>query len=527
MLAIIRQYHCESLLAVLIRLNLALTHPRSPSQEQIVRAWAPPEIAEPLLQLARDSDGAIIFHEVQVLNLVRLTLLHCPRDTGQRCVTQSEFIPLTRALLMMTDLVFPSESTADRRAVIFSNFTRSELFHHDEAYLPHAMARSHDLFIMLPRVLSAGGNRPNIPAIFKTITGLEPEDYLGLGFGVLSYYDQIDPVSIGHSPIAIQRATFLKDVRLAPDVSDRLWDCLSMTLGQYRVALQAEWNITVGPGRWAAMRTFNQFPMIEFPDGAIACLSRRLLRDRFTHGMYWILANALNGAERDRFTEFFGDVFEEYVRRSFLRALGRSFYPRATYGRTARPLADGGLATKKSVGLIECKAGRLLLRTRESGGEADLEAGIEKSFERAAEQLWDAVRACQNGDIQGVEIIPEMKYYPIVITYEPLPAHPFALELYERILHRDGRLQSDRIKPVTLLNTRDVESLEAIIQDGEEWPDFLSRKHTNRYRFLPFHNYIYARFSGKIPRNRYLQARWRRIGEMIGMRLFGEPLKAG
>jgi len=30
--AIIRQFHRESLLAVLIRLNLALTHPRGPSQ---------------------------------------------------------------------------------------------------------------------------------------------------------------------------------------------------------------------------------------------------------------------------------------------------------------------------------------------------------------------------------------------------------------------------------------------------------------------------------------------------------------
>lgn len=41
---------------------------------------------------------------------------------------------------------------------------------------------------------------------------------------------------------------------------------------------------------------------------------------------------------------------------------------------------------------------------------------------------------------------------------------------------------------MTLFNTRDVESLEAIIQDGEAWPDFLTREHTDRYRHLPFHN---------------------------------------
>jgi len=60
---------------------------------------------------------------------------------------------------------------------------------------------------------------------------------------------------------------------------------------------------------------------------------------------------------------------------------------------------------------------------------------------------------------------------------------------------RDGRLGGANVRRVTLMNTRDVESLEAIIGDGEEWPDFLFRKHTPLYRHLPFHNYVYERFS--------------------------------
>jgi hypothetical protein len=117
------------------------------------------------------------------------------------------------------------------------------------------------------------------------------------------------------------------------------------------------------------------------------------------------------------------------------------------------------------------------------------------------------------------------RYYPIIVTYEPLPAHPFALELYDSIFYRDGCFAGANVRPVTLMNTRDVESLEAIIGYGEEWPDFLFRKHTPKYRFLPFHNYVYERFADEMPKNPYLAARWRRVGEMIGMRLFGEPLK--
>ena len=51
-----------------------------------------------------------------------------------------------------------------------------------------------------------------------------------------------------------------------------------------------------------------------------------------------------------------------------------------------------------------------------------------------------------------------------------------------------------------------------------------TRKHTERHVDDSFHNYIYRAFSGQIPRNEYLRVRWHRIGDMIGTRLFGEPL---
>jgi hypothetical protein len=78
---------------------------------------------------------------------------------------------------------------------------------------------------------------------------------------------------------------------------------------------------------------------------------------------------------------------------------------------------------------------------------------------------------------------------------------------------------------VTLINTRDVEALEALIGGGDvSWPDFLSRKHTSLYEGLPFHNYVYEARGGKIPPNAYLAARWDQVGDIIGMRLFGQRL---
>jgi hypothetical protein len=211
-----------------------------------------------------------------------------------------------------------------------------------------------------------------------------------------------------------------------------------------------------------------------------------LLRDRITHGVYWVLANGLATDRRQEFTNFFGEVFEEYVRRCFLRALGRSFCARPEYGRDRVPLVDGALVMRRSLGLPECKAGRLLLPVREVGSEAELYRSVEPALERAAGQLAAAIQGGQGGEITGIVTGPETRYYPIIVTYESLPAHPFALEVYEKIIYREGRLKGSRVKPITLLDARDVESIEALIKDGEVWPDLLTRKQTDLYRFFHF-----------------------------------------
>src|SRR6266852_3870087 len=58
----------------------------------------------------------------------------------------------------------------------------------------------------------------------------------------------------------------------------------------------------------------------------------------------------------------------------------------------------------------------------------------------------------------------------------------------------EGALVTPR--SVALLNTRDVESIEAIIKDGAAWPDYLTRKHTERHLNDSFHNYVCSAFGG-------------------------------
>lgn len=526
LVADVGQFHRDSALAVLLQLNLALTHHRPLDQAELLGRWMP-DFAERFLAVMREHEATVVFHEAQVLNLIRLVILYAPAGAGRRCDQMGDFTLLASILLQLTDLLVErdTQEEPDRGTWVFSNFTRTELFMHDEHRVPDAMARNYDLFALVPRLLNRRGHSYDLPGTFARITGLAIEDYIGLGFGLLSHYDTIDAGLIGHAEIGIDRGRYLANVRTAAEVRDRLWPLVSKPLDEYRAALQGEWDRTTGAARWAAMRTFSQFPMIELPNGPIVAVSRRLLRDRITHGIYWILANGVPPQQRQEFTNFFGHVFEAYICRSLSRAAGRGFrrgveYDAADEGK--RP--EGALVTPRSVALIEAKARRLLLNVREVGGEAELHAAVEPGLDEAADQLATAIDAGRRGAIKDITTGEDTRYYPVIVTYEPLPSHPLALRLYEKIIHRGGRLRGEMIKPVTLLNTRDVESIEAIVQDGTAWPDFLTRKHTERHVDDSFHDYIYRAFAGEIPRNEYLEVRWQRIGDMIGTRLFGEAL---
>jgi hypothetical protein len=248
---------------------------------------------------------------------------------------------------------------------------------------------------------------------------------------------------MGTADIGMQR-TYFDNSNLRPDIRDAMWRLVSMPLDSYQTALRAEWDSTTGAARWSAMRTFSEYPMIELPGGTIVAVSRRLLRDRVTHGIYWVLANALKGGDRQQFTNYFGEVFEEYVQRCFRRALGHGFRSRASYGHKRRPLVDGVLATKRSLGLCECKARRLLLDVRQVGSEGDLTRAVSESLDKAAAQLADAVEAGQRGEIHEVATGPGTVYHPLIVTYEPLPGHPLAKETYARIFTATGVLSGER-----------------------------------------------------------------------------------
>jgi len=276
--AIIRQFHRDSLMTVLIRLNLALTHQNGPSQEDIIRQWLLPDAADAVLKMMRQEQMQIVFHEGQVLNAIRIALLHCPEDEGFRLETMEHFAELTRALLMLSDLMFPEGPDGGRRDAIFSTMTRGEVFRHDETYLPNTLSRCYDLFVRLPPIIKSAGALRDLRDLFHEATGLEFEDFLALAFGVLVYYDTLDPRNIANAPVGVKRSAWLSTTLIGADVRDRLWAQLSLPLHRYREELQSEWE------RAGEAARGRDAPVLRMPDDRVPGRLTRLRKPSIPEG---------------------------------------------------------------------------------------------------------------------------------------------------------------------------------------------------------------------------------------------------
>ena len=61
LVADVSQFHRDSTLAVLLRLNLTLTHHNPLSQEEILRNWLP-DFADRLLAVMREQKAEVVFY---------------------------------------------------------------------------------------------------------------------------------------------------------------------------------------------------------------------------------------------------------------------------------------------------------------------------------------------------------------------------------------------------------------------------------------------------------------------------------
>jgi hypothetical protein len=261
----------------------------------------------------------VLFDELQVINLVKAAFLVLPPRRGVG--GHNSLIALGQALLMVGELIETGPDSVGELHLAGENGVQqaryalfvNTLFHGGQNDL-HVVARAYDLFLSDKSHLRPSTVYVDLPQLVKKRTGLEPDQLWAVLFALFGH-------TFAHAaqpgpPIRID-SYFRQHFRFTRSESGRFFRLVARSRGHEAPGACSLQRREVEAVSHAAVRR-------DAPSHACGwwlCSVADLLFSALTSGLYHRLLNALESrAERSRFQEYVGRVFEDYVNRLLERA---------------------------------------------------------------------------------------------------------------------------------------------------------------------------------------------------------------
>jgi len=465
----------------------------------------------------------ILFHELQILNALKLALLHCeehvptePDDPG----------PLVEALLIINDHIDPPTFKPDvfdtlpdeqQRDALIRYVVPNMVFHRGTR-LAHVIARWNDLFyIDAPSLVG----RPEYIDLRSTLTqllGLDSKLFYCFANALIMHWLAIPRETIITGQIALHLPTWLRDFSISTDEYEPTMQRLAGTPDLLKAQLGArkEWE----PYYFLPIQTL---PYLRYQD-VVFCLSRRFATEKISSGLYHTVLTHRDAKERDKFLVFFGHVFESYIRRLFNRVfpagpLAQRFFANPRDPATGDELTDGILDYGDALVLVETKASLFSLPVLLRADPAVLDRQLQDIVFDAARQLTRAIVRIRAGALVDLGIFPERikTYFPIVVSLQFIPVEHFLYRKFQQGILSKDLLQGRDIAPLQLLSVDDIEWVESFLISGVCLADLLRAKVSDsRLLEMSFGNFAVEHLGKEMRRpSPYLGSRWTEMGEEV------------
>jgi hypothetical protein len=503
-------------------------------QRMLRDQFVPPELRVRLLQLPNWNDRVLFFPQ-QVLFCIKAALMHSPDAVDER--PDADFgHRLAHILLMATaflDSPVVSEHDPDARNRIVSFVVRNSFIQGTERF-GHMLARASLLYTTLPLLpeLRASPQFTDLPAVFRDATGLQLGECLALGHALLVWFVSQSLLSDTFQPDhrALDPRQYFAATAVEGDVAQRFLTLLTHTYDSAQAAFRAR------PGDAARspydFRPFMDKPMYQIHEGALAPTSLAYLEARFTNGIFWTIHDALpSDGPRERFTQFFGQVFEAYVRQICMHALPdapllvRRVYPEQEY------VARGDLHRTSDVAivygrhLVLLEATHSRLRLEETALAGDVEAfrrDVQKIVVAKAAQLIARIRDFRDRaySFGGIGWDDIEAIHPVIVTFQSIPETTLVWDFMRAELQSAGVVEGPKTERLQLLDIEELEILESLMARGHSlWDVLHARAQDDQRRNIGMKNFIRARFPGD-HENESLRQEYGRLGEEAKRFLF-------
>jgi len=479
-------------------------------------------------------DERIIFFPQQILFSVKMAILHSPDKEDSH--SDGEFRnALLDVLLIASDLIGHlalSEDTEELEKTLLSHQVRDYLMNMVDQFR-YMIPRASVLYLKLPfeEEMRAARDFTDLPSVFKDATGIALKDYIAFGSAILGWFLDQSELRRSYKPErqSVNPKTFFSKAKIDSAEVERLLEMLTHTYETANAKIlerggePAKFNYDFLP--------FMEKPLYQVKEDVIVPLHLTYLESKFTNAIYWRIFDHLQGEDRLKFTRFFGNLFETYVRRAIQRAipdnplLARRVYPEFTYNTGAgdRKSSDVVVIYENSAIFLEVTASRIRMETTALSGDLQaFDGDLDKIILQNSQQLTDRIRDFRDGlySFDGITSREIHTIYPVIVTIHSLPESTLIWNYIREQLEKRNLLQEDGVEPLQLIDVEEMEILEAILQQGQSLLQVLQGRAADpERRNIGLKNYLIAKY--QIGVNEHLRAEFLEMGAYTKTLLFG------
>jgi len=535
MLRGLRKAECLVLLAKINTILANETSYNGEVQHYLKSVFFRPDTLKAIIEAEKRLAAPVLFSELQILNLAKLAILHCSNEAGNTIETPEDREHLGICCLMMNDLIAPDGedikglSRKQQRDYLIQESIRNLAFQAQDRF-DYTLPRYYELMFDIPNSLKGDPQYMDIPGVFHEVADLELLDFFSLGFAVLARWlgMKIDTLA-DHPDFFLNEETWFRDAKMPANTSRKIFDFIRLPVLAYQDELDRELRNLRSEERWQYSHlSLEKYPVLQI-NGMDICLSLRFLMKKITENVFWVINDGLKDKERsDKFREFFGKVFEEYVRR-LLRRTFRDRCLELRYGKSNQEAGDGIVVYPNDMILFEAKSARLFLHTARSGDLGAYERNLRDVLIRASTQLDRVIKDFKSGafDVPGLKRSEFNRFHPVIVTVHSFPQEPLTWEFFQEIIVQHGLFQDKTIARPHLIDIEELEMAEGVLEEKDLLSLLNDKNAHNELRDVPFKNYLFQSFRGKIRRNKYLSERYHQLGGEIRARLFGTTADNG
>jgi len=503
-------------------------------------------------------DERIAFHSQQILAMMKWVVRHSLVVGGDEPdKDQTARFTLGRALLKMNSLLLSdtmkTDIAQDRRKPSARGCLRLQLSvgAGNEVSNPppaiNAIARSATIF---SEILKTTRVPIDLSAALEKAAGLSLETYVDLILGVLANYISRTPKRMIAEPqiSVLDPRTFFGSL-ISPQLTECFWDMETTTIDDLAARLSVQDPLV----QHQDFTAFRMKPFVRLDNGNVVCLNPGFVQEKLEAGLFWTIANNLEGEDRQFAFDAWGRLFEAYVNRLLQTAVDpdkETYLPHPEFSlkKHHHESFDGILVSGRICAVFECKGGFLpnpakyadnlenLLSSLNRTFGADPRAGVEQLVRKITQVFAKDEKVRRK--LEGIDLSAVSIVVPVMVVQDGYVSSmltvPWLAKTFRDLMRKSLPLSRNLVwTSLLVVHIEDVETLfEYVRSRSFSLADCLLQ--ASKFgdpgpgRIFSFENllreFIDERKIGKIAPN-FLHAKLGEVLDRVTTRLFGQPFK--